>query len=42
MYNGERHTLLSSAKVIGYRLLDLTETALIKTFYLEIVLLMHT
>ena len=37
MYNDERHTLLSTIKNIDCRLLDVTETALIKT-----VLLMHT
>ena len=30
MYNDERHTLLSTIKNIGYRLLDVTETVLIK------------
>ena len=31
MYNDERHTLLSTVKNINCRLLDVTETALIKT-----------
>ena len=32
MYNNERHTLLSTTKNIDCRLLDVTETILIKTF----------
>ena len=31
MYNDERHTILSIIKNIGYRLLDMTETVLLKT-----------
>ena len=32
MYNDERHTLLSTIKIIDCRLLDVAETVLIKTF----------
>ena len=31
MYNDERHTILSIIKNTGYRLLDMTETVLLKT-----------
>ena len=33
MYNDERHTLLSTIKSIDCRLLDVTETILIKTSF---------
>ena len=42
MYNDERHILPSTLKNIDFKLLDVTETVLIKRFYLEIVILMHT
>ena len=37
MYNNERHDLLSTIKNIDCRLLDVTETVLIKSFYLKTV-----